>query len=62
MSEAIHHLEDYASATRWRATVVSSERITPEASPEVRELVLEVDRPDSGAVRAARQQAHHGRA
>jgi ferredoxin--NADP+ reductase len=45
MSEAIKHLTDYDTGTRFRATVVSSERITPEsAEAEVRELVLEVDR------------------
>jgi ferredoxin--NADP+ reductase len=45
MSEAAtHHLSDYQSEPRLRATVVASERITPEASPEeVRDLVLEVD-------------------
>ena len=44
MSEPIRHLEDYDSGTRHEATLVSSERITPEASDdEVRELVLEVD-------------------
>ena len=44
MSEAIRHLEDYDTGTRFSATVVSNERITPVASDEeVRELVLEVD-------------------
>jgi len=47
MSEAIMRLGDYDTDTRFQATVVSSERITPEQSDEeVRELVLEVDRPD----------------
>jgi ferredoxin--NADP+ reductase len=47
MSEAVTRLEDYDTETRYRATVVSSERITPAASDEeVRELVLDVDRPD----------------
>ncbi|KAB2968543.1 MAG: ferredoxin-NADP reductase [Thermoanaerobaculia bacterium] len=48
MSEAVRHLEEeYATETRFRAVVVSSERITPEASSEeVRELVLDVERPD----------------
>ena len=47
MSNAIRHLEEYDTGTRWQAMLVSSERITPEASPEeVRELVLDVDRPD----------------
>jgi ferredoxin--NADP+ reductase len=47
MSEAIRRLEDYDTEPRYRATVVSTERITPEASDEeVRELVLDVDRPD----------------
>jgi ferredoxin--NADP+ reductase len=50
MSEAIdsvRHLEDYDAGTRYRATVVASERITPsESDEEVREIVLDVDRPD----------------
>jgi ferredoxin--NADP+ reductase len=47
MSEAVMRLEDYDIDTRFAATVVSSERITPEESPEeVREIVLDVDRPD----------------
>lgn len=45
MSEAIMRLENYDTKKRFRATVVSSERITPPASDEeVRELVLDVDR------------------
>lgn len=45
MSEAIKHLADYDSAERYRATIVSSERITPQgSSEEVRELVLDVER------------------
>jgi ferredoxin--NADP+ reductase len=45
MSEAVTRLEDYDTETRYRATVVSSERITPaESDEEVRELVLDVDR------------------
>jgi ferredoxin--NADP+ reductase len=40
-------LEDYDTRTRFSATVVSSTRITPESSDEeVRELVLDVERPD----------------
>ncbi len=47
MSETIMRLDDYDTETRFEATVVSSERITPEESDEeVRELVLDVDRPD----------------
>ncbi len=48
MSEATtNSLEQYDTGTRWHATLVSSQRITPESSPEeVRELVLDVDRPD----------------
>jgi ferredoxin--NADP+ reductase len=47
MSEAVTHLDDYDKETPFAATVVSSERITPDASDEeVRELVLDVDRPD----------------
>jgi ferredoxin--NADP+ reductase len=47
MSEAILRLDDYDTETRFQATVVSSQRITPESSDEeVREIVLDVDRPD----------------
>jgi ferredoxin--NADP+ reductase len=47
MSEALTRLEDYDTATPFEATVVSSERITPaESDEEVRELVLEIDRPE----------------
>ena len=46
MNEAVKHLEDYDTSERYAATVLSSERITPESSPEeVREIVLSVDRP-----------------
>ena len=42
MSEATRHLAEYDTAERFGATVVSSERITPEASSEeVRELARE---------------------
>ena len=45
MTEAVRHLSDYDTSTRFVATVVSSERITPrEASDEVREIVLDIDR------------------
>jgi ferredoxin--NADP+ reductase len=47
MSSAVTHLEDYDTEQRIRAIVVSSERITPEASDaEVRELTLEIQQPD----------------
>jgi ferredoxin--NADP+ reductase len=47
MSEAVRRLQDYDTDRRFDASVVSTERITPEASPEeVRELLLEVDRDD----------------
>ncbi len=47
MSEGVKHLSDYETGTRYRATVVSSERITEEsAAEEVREIVLDVDRED----------------
>jgi ferredoxin--NADP+ reductase len=47
MSEPIRHLADYDTATRFRATVVSNDRITSESSDEeVRELLLDVERPD----------------
>lgn len=49
MIETIRHLEEaFDTRTRFRATVVTNERITPADSPEeVRELVLDVERPDS---------------
>lgn len=44
MSEAVMRLQDYDTETRHGAKVVSTERITPEASgAEVREIVLDVD-------------------
>ena len=47
MSSAVTHLEDYDTEQRFQATVVASERITPEASGvEVRELTLDVQKPD----------------
>jgi len=45
MNAATTRLEDYDIETKYRATVVSTERITSEESPEeVRELVLDVER------------------
>ena len=38
-------LGDYDTSTRFRATVVSTERISAEDTDEVREIVLDVDRP-----------------
>jgi len=47
MSETVRYLEEYDSGTRYQATVVSNERITAvESTEEVRELVLEIERPD----------------
>ena len=47
MSEAVRRLEDYETRTKYQATVLSNERITPEESDEeIRELVLEVDGAD----------------
>lgn len=47
MSEAVRRLEDYETQPRHQATVLSSQRITPqESNEEVREIVLEVDRTD----------------
>ena len=47
MKEATPHLDDYDTDTRFEATLVASERITSaESDEEVRELVLEVNRPD----------------
>jgi ferredoxin--NADP+ reductase len=46
MIGATERLEDYDTTQRHRATVVSSQRITPQASDEeVRELVLDVEDP-----------------
>ncbi len=48
MSGAVKYLADYDTGERYGATLVSSERLTDEASEEeVRELVLEIDRGDS---------------
>ena len=48
MIDAAKHLEEeFDSSVHYGATVVSSERISPDGSDaEVRELVLEVDRSD----------------
>ena len=47
LTGAITHLEEYDVDPRFTATVVTTERITSVSSPEeVRELVLDVDRPD----------------
>jgi ferredoxin--NADP+ reductase len=47
MSDGITHLSDYPTDPRYQAAVVSTELITSETSEEeVRELVLDVDRPD----------------
>jgi len=47
MIGTIKSVQEHEIANRYQATVLSSERITPEASDEeVRELVLEVDRDD----------------
>jgi ferredoxin--NADP+ reductase len=46
-TDPVRHLEDYAAAKRCRATLISSQRLNPSSSDaEVRELVLEIDRPD----------------
>jgi len=47
MNTAVTHLEDYDTEQRFDATIVSSERITPEESDvEVRELTLDIQQPD----------------
>ena len=47
MIESVRRLDDYDTDTSYMATVVSTERITPEQSEEeVRELILDVDRAD----------------
>lgn len=46
-TSAVRHLDQYAEAERFRATLVSTTRLNPASSEaEVRELVLEVDRPE----------------
>ncbi|MBI1352872.1 MAG: ferredoxin-NADP reductase [Acidobacteria bacterium] len=45
MTEAVLRLTDCDATARFAARVVSSERITPEAVDEVREIVLDVQRP-----------------
>ena len=45
MNTAVTRLEEYDTQQRFEATVVSSERITAESAPEVRELTLDLDRP-----------------
>ena len=45
MNSAVTRLEDYDTREQFQATVVSSERITPESSHEVREITLDLDRP-----------------
>ncbi len=48
MSEATRRLGEYDQQTRYTATVLNSERITPpESDEEVREIVLDVDRHDA---------------
>ncbi|UCH28797.1 MAG: hypothetical protein JSV06_11030 [Myxococcales bacterium] len=44
MNSAVTRLEDYDTEQRFQATVVSSERITPEEAPEVRELTLDIQK------------------
>jgi len=47
MNSTVTHLDDYDTEQRFQAVIVSSERITTEASGiEVRELVLDVQKPD----------------
>ena len=45
MNSAVTRLEDYDTDQQFQATVVSSERITPEDTAEVRELTLDIDKP-----------------
>ncbi len=48
MNETVTHLSDFDTERRYAATLVSSQRITPEeASEEVRELVLDVEPTDA---------------
>lgn len=45
MNSAVTRLEDYDTHQQFQATVVSSERITPEEAAEVRELTLDLEKP-----------------
>ena len=45
MNSAVTRLEDYDTEQQFQATVISSERITPEEAPEVRELTLDIQKP-----------------
>jgi len=45
MMQPVIRLSDYASEARYPATVLATTRLTPAAAVEVRELVLEIDRP-----------------
>ncbi len=45
-AQSVHHLEqEYDTSQRFTATLVSSDRITPYEADEIREIVLDVDRP-----------------
>lgn len=45
MTQAVQHLAEYDTSTRFSAQVVASQRITPLDTDEVREIVLDVERP-----------------
>ncbi len=45
MNSAVTRLEDYDTEQQFQASVVSTERITPEEAPEVRELTLDIQKP-----------------
>jgi ferredoxin--NADP+ reductase len=45
-TQAVHHLqEEYDTSERFTAKLVSSDRITPYRVDEIREIVLDIDRP-----------------
>ena len=45
-AQAIHHLDqEYDTSQRFAAKLVSSDRITPAEADEVREILLDIDRP-----------------
>ncbi len=46
MNSAVTRLEDYDTQQQFQATVVSSERITSEEAPEIRELTLDLQTPE----------------
>ncbi len=42
----MNHLEDFDIKTQHKAIIIKTERLTPESTEEIREMVIEVDRSD----------------